>query len=490
MVAPVASSYSVAAGLPIFGGRSRIGFGAGATLTAVLAGGMLVPNASAFGAGATLAAVVASGAMVQYPSAFGSGATLEAVVAGGALAPYPSAFGMGATLAPVVAGGTIEQPTWRTGLAVGQWVEVTTSNTLASVNPALSATYNRTFPSAHWVSHPSIVTAWNGAAWDEAAKTLWLPLQGGHTDYSGNEPYKIACGVSAPTWVMVRPPSDSLTFTDINMNDAGETTGLYSDGRLRSGHSYNYNIYVPGVGPVISQVAATYSSGSGGKRLCSVLNESTGEAALSVDWSGVTGSGAPYGFAVWDSSRSRIFTCGTETARPYTIVLGDTATARGASPGNIFANYIRGAYCASIDVVVAMSNTSGGAYRAASGWTVFDPSTGTDYHPAITGSFATGFVISGLVGMEWDDVNGRLLLWNQSTNTAQISTLTPGADPYTDAWTAGSIAISGSNTVTPSAAAVSGSGNTTLGRLAFSASLGGCFLLNSTSGPLYFVRTH
>ncbi len=65
MVAPVASSYSVAAGQPIYGGRLRAGvFAAGATLGGVSAGGGLaVPGR--FTAGATLASVIGGGAFVS-----------------------------------------------------------------------------------------------------------------------------------------------------------------------------------------------------------------------------------------------------------------------------------------------------------------------------------------------------------------------------------------------------------------------------------------
>jgi len=63
VVAPVASSYSVAAGQPIYAGRLRSGFVAGAVLAAVVAAGALSAPVSAFGAGAGLRATVAGGGL-------------------------------------------------------------------------------------------------------------------------------------------------------------------------------------------------------------------------------------------------------------------------------------------------------------------------------------------------------------------------------------------------------------------------------------------
>jgi len=61
VVSPVASSYSVAAGQPIYAGRVRSGVVAGALLGATVAGGVLAAIPSAVVAGATLARTVAAG---------------------------------------------------------------------------------------------------------------------------------------------------------------------------------------------------------------------------------------------------------------------------------------------------------------------------------------------------------------------------------------------------------------------------------------------
>ena len=61
MVSPVASSYSVSAGQPIYAGRLRSGFVAGAVLGASVSGGALAAVPSMFVAGATQGASIAAG---------------------------------------------------------------------------------------------------------------------------------------------------------------------------------------------------------------------------------------------------------------------------------------------------------------------------------------------------------------------------------------------------------------------------------------------
>lgn len=379
-------------------------------------------------------------------------------------------------------------PSWMQGLDIGEWVQVPVSAPLSTLNPNNNPAMNPIYPTSRWVSHTAIVNAWCGACYDQTDNVLWLPIQGGHGDWAGNEPYKISLNVETPTWEMLRPPSGAIGYggSGLNLNDGQESTGVYADGRPRAGHSYNHNIWIPNRGIVITQVAETYASASGGSRRLLDLNPTTGESTLTLDWNGASQAGVGHGFAVWDSSRNRVFVCGAENCRPYTLDLTTpTFTARGSS-GNILASFARGAYCTALDLVAAISNPTAAAYRAKAGFTVFDPATGTDYQPGLTGSWPSGFNFNGQAGLEWDNVNQRLLLWNNTNNTAQVATLTPPSSPTTQPWVRGFIAIASSNTVTPSSA----TGTGTYGRFAFAPSFKGAFLLNSTSGPLYFVRTH
>ena len=79
---------------------------------------------------------------------------------------------------------------------------------------------------------------------------------------------------------------------------------------------------------------------------------------------------------------------------------------------------------------------------------------------------------------------GRVLLWNQSSNTAQVSTLAyPGS--LNSAWVGGKLPLSDSNAVTPPPQ----HGNGTFGLFGYSSSLRGCYLITSTEAPVMFFAT-
>jgi hypothetical protein len=102
---------------------------------------------------------------------------------------------------------------------------------------------------------------------------------------------------------------------------------------------------------------------------------------------------------------------------------------------------------------------------------------------AVSGSFASGIDFSTMPGASWSPELGKVLLWNQSSNKAQISTLTPSVDGLV--WTAGTLTVSGSNTETGMASA----GNGTFGLFGYSSALKGCYLINSHPGRVYFYAT-
>ena len=116
---------------------------------------------------------------------------------------------------------------------------------------------------------------------------------------------------------------------------------------------------------------------------------------------------------------------------------------------------------------------------------VFDPVTYLHTSPTVSGSFPAGFAQNGQQGMDWSEDLGCLLLWNNSGDQTVISTLTPGANPRTDAWTVGTLTVDGANAVTPSARSATG----TYGRFGYSPFLKGCFVVNDVSQPIYFFAT-
>ena len=384
----------------------------------------------------------------------------------------------------VVHGGRLYRPAWRRAMAINTWATIPASNTLSSIDPTQNPAINAAYPGLpEWAgSQSGIINAWGGAAFDQANSTLWLPLSGGHADYGGNEPYKIDLSVDTPLWKMVRNPSGAIGNL-ITTKDSQEATGLYSDGRLRAVHSYNNNLYVPGVGPVVARMGGCWYSGQAGANKASKINETTGEATLLVDYPAVSGIGSPYGGTAYDSLRNYIYTLGVNTAQLAYINLSNNTVAKVGIYDNIVSGYCKTVYLAEYDLLAVFQNGGAGFPSA---FYLFDPlNSYVIIQPTITGTFPAGYTLSGSAGAEWDAVNHRFVLWGQGSNTAAIATLAPTGNPRTGNWNASTLTLSGANTVTPTASSANG----TYGRFGYSAKLGGCFLLNATNQPIYFFAT-
>lgn len=368
-------------------------------------------------------------------------------------------------------------PAWRTAMAVNTWAEIP-STLLSSIDPENSATYNPNYPATSpWHGtggQTNVVGAWNGAVFDSATDTLFIPLAGGHTDYAGNEPYAINLRTDAPTWAMLRAPSGAVGNV-ITLNDGQEETGLYSDGRLRSVHSYGNHAYVPGVGPVITRVAASYASAIGTLRKVYSISPTTGEASLLSDWTAIssTDAGGAAGAACYDPSRECVWHLGGSPCRMLkTVVSTGVTTVVGAWDNHLNSN---GAciYIPSLDLV--------GVFDGLYDFHIFDPATGLWTFPTTTGSYSAGLSLDGQIGAAWE--GSKIVLWNNVTTRTEISTLTPpGASPRTTAWTRGVQTVSGGNTITPTAKTATG----TRGRFGYSSYLQGCYLFNGVSEKLYF----
>ena len=378
-------------------------------------------------------------------------------------------------------------PTWRTAMTTLTWAEIP-GNTLSAIDPAANAAINPNGTSgAPWAGTDGQTCvggyAWNGGTYDHATDTMHLPLQGGHANYAGNEPYSCALDASAD-WVMLRNPSGAIGNT-ITLNDGQEATGLYSDGRLRSTHSYSNLCYVPGHGPIITRPMAFYSSGGGVLYKMFLVSESTGEASEWADYSalsypdpvGTTNEGA----ACYDSTRACVWHLGGGTAKMLkTLVSTRVTTAHGTYGNHINDGGGSLVYMPALDLVAALKSYD-------NTFKIFDPTSDTWTAPTVSGSYATGYDgTDSAAGIDWDEANQRLLLWNQSSNTTLITILTPpGSSPATNAWTASTMSVDGGNTVTPGTR----QGPGTFGRFKYSPNLKGCVLLCSNTTPLYFFAT-
>lgn len=381
----------------------------------------------------------------------------------------------------------VSLPPWAANARSGTWVEVPMAATLSSVDPSRSSQYNPRYPSApEWSGsggQSMIVTAWCGAAYDEATDTMWLGVGGGHRDYAGNEVYRCGFFDSAPTWEMVRPPSGAVGNL-LTTNDGRESTGLYADGRPRAVHTYNKWVYVPGVGPVLGVHGNTSYSAAAGRTWSVFIDPTTGEASFTVDHS-IAGIATAMG-ACYDQSRHAIWLAPSNTSTIYRYNIPTSggahtgSAARAIGSGGMSRYYTSLTYLPGHDcLLVGQSDED----STSGSWRVFDCATGVAYSPTFNGSAPMGGG-NGKTQPRWVPALGAVCAWHNSSNTTQITKLTPGADPRTGAWTVSALPVSSSNAVTPSGRVSQG----TYGRFAYSPRLGGFLVFSSTSGSTYFYK--
>ena len=111
-------------------------------------------------------------------------------------------------------------PTWRQGVAVGEWRQV--SGSALSSAPMAVATVGNTGPQ-------SKVIAWSGFAIDTRDSSVYSTANGGHTDYAGNEVNRIRLSDNAPAWSEPRASTPS--------SQATASSTHYADGRPASRHT-------------------------------------------------------------------------------------------------------------------------------------------------------------------------------------------------------------------------------------------------------------
>ena len=347
-----------------------------------------------------------------------------------------------------------------------------------------------TGPSADYIGGGSMTSgllSWTGGVWDDETGTFWIPLGGGHTDYGGNEPYRIKLSAESPNWVMVRKPTGAIGNEGVT-RDGLERSGVYFDGRLRAVHSYNNQTFVPGLGPVISRLQGCYPNGYPASKRAAYRLTDAGEAQLICDYT-VQNSSNPLlstddGTCAYDPTRGprgTLWSLGNDASKLIQIDLSaGTAQARGESDNHLAScdamHYIPG-----MDVLAAINR---GILKI---WHI-DQNYYIPIAPPLSGSFSPGLEITNLVGFGscWAPELRQLCLYENPVNSlGQISTLTPTGGA-TNPWVRGVLDVSPSNTVLPPAF---GSNGGLFGRFGYSSKLRGFFLIPSTRHLPYFFAT-
>lgn len=439
---------------------------------------MATPTADSYSA--------SSGAAV-YAGRYGSGlrgsATFAEFLASGSMATAYSAMSGGATIADLSASGSVDGyfvPTWRSAMAANTWRAIPTVNKMSDLDPRYNAAMNPVYsspPEWNGNGHASMMTAWCGGCFDLATDDFWIPIGGGHSDYGGNEPYKLNLYSDTPTWTMLRPPSGAIGNT-IATNDGQEATGVYADGRPRAVHTWNRSVFVPGVGPCLSTHGRGWTSAAAGTTKFLRIHPTTGECtfgAANTYVSAIEGNGAG---CAYDPSRHVVWYhgCTGGTFTKYDVAT-DTWTNASAS------FYVTGSvtntgltYIPGDDVIVWMHEYYAGGIR------VYDPVTSTLHTPSVSGAFVGEFAMTGLCQAVWVPSLNALAVWDNTTNRTIINIITKPANPRTGTWVISQLTVSGSNTITPSAR----NSRSTFNRFQYSSRLDGFFLVNNTNEFPYF----
>lgn len=391
-------------------------------------------------------------------------------------------------------------------MAARTWAEIPSSNTLSSLDPD---TLGIVPPGSNFIGTRGLTLggyAWTGAVWDEANKEFRLPMMGGHTDYGGNETYRIALGVNSPVFVADRRPSGAVGMTPVDALGATRYTGRYDDGRRRPGHLYNNACFVPGLGPVVTRTAGAFPDGVNtvdglGLTIAAHVRQAywldnAGESHDLCDFGAIPGQGGggasqDDGGAAFDPTRGAagtVWTVGHATSRLIKIdIATGTATPWGASD-NFIASGGALKYIPGLDVLACIG--PGSNFQIIR----LDLGATAPVSPALSGAFSAGLLWDNFYGaaVDWETGAWRFLIWCNPTSRTELSTLTMSnpANPSAP-WVRGVQAVAPGNAVTPPVIVAPGPnthGASPFGRGAYSPSLGAWVMLgNTTQKPYAFA---
>lgn len=386
-----------------------------------------------------------------------------------------------------ISGGRYYMPTWRRNMAPFTWTIVPTSNTLMSIDPASRPDLNPNgVGSAPWRGNGgfgAILDAYGSLQPSRTDGNVYAALFGGHGDYAGNESVGIDLKSENPAYRLIRRPSGSLPDSPITYMDGQESTGVYSDGRIRSIHPYNNLVHLPNNKMFLARVGASYYVGNVTSRKCFYIDCVTGEHELIGDYSSVDGSlGSPEGGACYDSLRNCVWHIGNNGSSK--LLKTDLNTGVTTSIGGANA-WVSGRstliHLVSSDLIAMITTISGGT-----GLMLVNPTTGAAKRVVpISGTPPTGWSGAyGYSGASWSPELGGIAMWDHDSNTAEIALLTPPADMWNGTWTIGSVYLNPVNSVTPTTR-ISSSIRTD-GKFGYLPAMKGFYLQNRTSDPMYF----
>ena len=369
------------------------------------------------------------------------------------------------------------------------WKVVPTANTLAAVDPALRADLNPNFPGgAPWAGSNGVqatLNAWGTLVPSQDDGRVWMANGGGHSDYAGNESYAIDFMAEAPAYSLLHPPSGAIGYSPGIAYSGGEATGLYPDGRLRAMHGYSQGIHIPGGDIFIAMVSAPFYDPVATAQKSWWIDADTGVHSLASDYTALTEvQGNGEGGSAYDESRNVVWHLRNGSGLGVLMMKTDLAT--GVTTSHGARNTYVGDYCSfvripELDLVLNLNGAGSG------GFFIWNPATETwKLNPTVTGSYPTGMRSVAASGAKWIPSLGKVVMWNNSSNGAVFSTLTPPAsDPINGTWTRGTLSPDASNTVVPNVFPVA----YIFGKCGYLPAMKGFYLKPTWASPTWFFAT-
>lgn len=387
------------------------------------------------------------------PSIVGNPAVADATLAwaGQNVAPYARS--------DTYRGGRSLSPAWLASLSNPMtWYEI--GDVLlgkVGVDPTIDPLINGQHPGiAKWAvlngGLSNITTGWSGGSYCHALKRFRIS-GGGHSGYMGNEVYEIDLLQSSPGFVRINNPSGSLTnpatFSG-NIPAAGSNKDVMTDERPKAVHTY---------GSLASRPNGDYYQMPGGvaddpstggffvKRAFRLRQDTRDWDTVNVGFDASTFDGIQN--SVFDPVLDRVMQFGQYRVVTYHA---DTMvpTLRYTEPAGLPASG-RAVYCSTPRLVVLAGFPSGMGESANFGARIFDPD---DLTQSWVLQQDRSQSVTGPCGLDWDDVNRRLLLWNGGATVLALRAPLTGS-LKTSTWTWETLSVS-TSVVTPTSATGTG----------------------------------
>lgn len=368
------------------------------------------------------------------------------------------------------------EPTWFANMGDKTWA-TPVSNTLDSVKPVFGG------------DHPSVCTAWTGGCINEADREFILLANGGHGDYGGNEGYGCRLGVGSPAWERLSTPATASggDTTGRTVVDTHNTQQNYGDGSMTAVHGWNRCCYANGR-VWYPGIDGGFSAGNYSTAIWSWLRSTQVYTYHGLGITTIGGGNMIFqaGVGLYDRTNNLIWSCAREGANgsgqglfSCNASTGGSITAygTGGSPvdfGSGDGGWGANCYDLGINIYGDVLNNRLAVLQTSS------PSSGYTYRTP-TGTFP----IQGY-GCVYHQPSRALLLWHN--NGASLIKIAIPADPLTGSYAVTTVSASGSNAITPSAAATNG----TFSRFNIIENMGNgqsaLTLVNSTTGSTYVYK--